>query len=42
MICLPNKNLERDYVQSQILKLIFGAEERTVSEELLSELEKKQ
>ena len=35
-----NHTHKRDYVQSQILKLTFGAEERTVSEELLSELER--
>lgn len=35
-----NHTHKRDYVQSQILKLTFTAEERWVSEALLSELEK--
>lgn len=35
-----NHTHKRDYVQSQILKLTFAAEERWVSEELLSKLEK--
>lgn len=35
-----NHTHKRDFVQSQILKLTFVAEERRVSEELLSELEK--
>ncbi len=35
-----NYTHKRDYVQSQILKLTFTADERLVSEELLSDLEK--